>query len=153
MSTVDLVLLATSVRRATLSTVRVVEMEMPRTTLGQHVSVVVWTGPEEEVVWADAARVVATVQHTEPIRNGTVDQLPRHTMGGPALRGCDRERAIALFDYGALPKPASIRLRDLRPEAFCQCASDVRCSRYVEILPPGHGGPTVHRHDGWTVPG
>jgi hypothetical protein len=46
------------------------------TPLSAHVAHVVGSGPEEEVVWSDAQRIVAVVADVHAIRNRVVHQRP-----------------------------------------------------------------------------
>lgn len=89
---------------------------------GAHVSIVVFSGPQEEVVRANAGRVVAAVQDTEFIWNGSMHEFPRDAVRvddtpAPSGKGSDLDVPVAVGIECASPDPAGFSLAYFWPES------------------------------------
>lgn len=96
-----------------------------RPALGAHVGHVVCMCPKEEMGRVHADRVVAAVKHKESAWNFTIQELPRHSMGGTLEPTSNLKRAVRkplVSEKVGGPKPATgdhvSRDGNLRPEAF-----------------------------------
>ena len=84
------------------------------------VSGVVGMGTEIQMIWADAAFVVAVMQDPETGRDRAVGEFPRQAVRGPKTV-VDMKHAVGRMAARVLeprrgPFPASLGLRNLRPE-------------------------------------
>ncbi len=97
---------------------------LPPASLACHVGEIVGLCPEEQMIRPHARRVVAMVEHAEPIRDQAVGKFPRHPMSEdhPVRSLTESETSIAIPIAGAVPFPASDRLHsgNVPPEANLQ---------------------------------
>ncbi len=97
-------------------------------TLADAVRNVVRLRPEEQMVWANACRCVATMQHFHRVRQFAVRQHPRNTMcvkvapsaSAPMRAVKILEAPVTITIQASLPKPARFSLQNFRPEAICE---------------------------------
>lgn len=85
--------------------------------LGVHVGHVVGAGSKEDVVWIDAAPIVAAVQAARAFGQGAVDQFPREPMCEYHSSLHWRVGAVAVASNVTTPLPAARALGDLGPKA------------------------------------
>jgi hypothetical protein len=111
--------------------------------LAVHVAHIFSLRADEEMVGADAGRVVAAVADDHPGWDRPVDELPSDPVRA-LHNACHRERSILPTKAGltARPQPATVGLLDLGPEAFLT-HSDPRepAERGRGLRPRGRGDP------------
>jgi hypothetical protein len=86
--------------------------------LGNHVGDVVVVGAEKEVIWSNACRIVARVQHVEAILDRSVVDEPRGSMGAYSVVGAVPDAPVTICVLVPCPHPAPIALLDVQPESL-----------------------------------
>lgn len=92
----------------------------PVALLADHVDDVVLLCPEEQMVWTDAAPVVAAVAHVQAVGDRAIGFNPREAMCAIADLVPSYE-TVALAIEAASPPPARRCLHDALPEPFVAC--------------------------------
>ena len=98
-----------------------------------HVANVIGLCAKEQVVRSDAEFHITTMEDTE-VRPRPMSEKPRHAMGRSAVPH-EADRSISAIDRGCCPKPAPIRLLDLRPEAICYLHSEFTMAALLNPAP------------------
>ena len=91
------------------------------TTLSDHVTVVIRSGSDEQVVRTNTSWNIAPVTNEHSIRNRSVVNLPRDSMRLNIAPGVqDPKMAIAIFVFMSIPQPTRIAdfWTNARPEPF-----------------------------------
>lgn len=86
-----------------------------------HVGDVVELRTEEQVLRVDARRVVAAVQHAQPIRNRSVNELPGNAMCATHTP-VHAESSISFGVDERRPDPATVRPFDFRPKSLSEAS-------------------------------
>jgi hypothetical protein len=86
--------------------------------LGDHVGDVICVRPEEQVIGAHAARVVAAVKDMCVVRYVAAIQLPRESVSKNRVLPCAMRNAVAAFVAAARPFPAIDALANPSPETL-----------------------------------
>jgi hypothetical protein len=112
--------------------VRSVQLTTPRcdrrSPLTSHVNGVVAVGAKEQVVGADAGRVIATMTDMEARRDRPMRELPRKSMRKDHATMCARN-SVAGLQSSQGPQPTPVPLDNPTPEPLGQrvlCAADLR---------------------------
>lgn len=94
------------------------DIDRVTTSLLARIGEVVGIAPEEKMIGADAARIVATVEHANVRWNRAERELECEPVGADIRSVRRGELSVAAGRERTAPEPAALGLLDLRPEAI-----------------------------------
>ena len=98
---------------------------------GPHVSDVVELRSKEQVIWPNAKRRVATMEHLHPFGDGAISDSPRDTVGAVYCGSRPNVSVGCVWTFGRSsgPQPAAISPDNLRPKAWFDRTRRTRLTR------------------------